>query len=404
MRTTSLPYALGLSAILAMACGDDTTSPTITGTETGGSSSSSSSTTSAESSTSSSTTSEEESSSSSSGASSGSGTAAESSSSEEAGIGSICNDGDITGIEECDCGGAFCDMAALNFTRCEDLPRNPALPGIYTGGRLGCSAASCRFDASQCTYCGDGEINGNEVCELSGPIGTTCGEQGVGNLGEVTCTDSCTFDTTACDPCGFLYTFNGCPNEGWTSVPAIPAAQLPPPLVGWNCGNTTGYTGGPGTGTTGVWATNISGPYAANESEALLSPPLDLTTCGGATLTLTLTHWLNLAPGVPEAKGDGGILQASTDDGLTWTTVTPTGGLGYDAEPPNFTSTWPPLHGALAGFSYRVTQRQWLDTTFDLSPFAGQTLRLRFVFGSDTNAAAGGWYIDELFISSLDKK
>ncbi|MEO0079085.1 MAG: hypothetical protein ABIK44_00185, partial [candidate division WOR-3 bacterium] len=41
----------------------------------------------------------------------------------------------------------------------------------------------------------------------------------------------------------------------------------------------------------------------------------------------------------------------------------------------------------------------WVEENFDLGPFRGQTVQLRFRFISDYNTVAEGWYIDDFWCS-----
>lgn len=300
--------------------------------------------------------------------------------------GAICGDGYITGNEECDCGGIQCTADGLDNKDCTDVS-DPNVPGVITGGVLDCNPASCRFDTSACTYCGDGAINGIEECESGSPIDTTCIELGRGTAGELSCGADCTIDTSACTDCGYQFDFAGC-GGGWTTGRTTPSAALP----SWECGDPVDEPpyGPPGT-PTGVWATRIDGYYSANESSHLRSPPLDLSACAGETLTMTLSHWHNFESLATNA--DGGIVQASTD-GSIWTTLSPTGGSQYGANP--LVATYPPVDGSL-GFDGQVDDDSaaMLQSQFDLTPYAGMTdVHIRFVFGSDASSVTAGWYID----------
>lgn len=97
-----------------------------------------------------------------------------------------CGDGTINGTETC-------DGAALGGQTCESRGFGP--------GTLACSADCMGFDASACSApprCGDGAINGMEVCDGALLAGQTCGSQGAG-IGSLGCAADClSFDTTQC--------------------------------------------------------------------------------------------------------------------------------------------------------------------------------------------------------------
>jgi hypothetical protein len=106
----------------------------------------------------------------------------------------VCGDGFVDPGEECDCSGP-CSAAELDATDCTDLP-SPAGPS-FDGGTLGCNA-DCTFDASACTYCGDGVIGGDELCD-GDSNGAACSDAGYLGGGTIACANDCTFDTSMCN-------------------------------------------------------------------------------------------------------------------------------------------------------------------------------------------------------------
>jgi hypothetical protein len=316
-------------------------------------------------------------------------TADSSSTNDDNDTGSLCGDGIVSGNEECDCGGFPCDEMSLGGMSCVDV-KDPTIPGVITGGELGCNMASCRFDTSLCTYCGDEEVNGIEECEEDEEITTTCEALGAGAAGPLVCDSSCQIDTSGCTDCAFVVDFEvaTCPN-GFSTVSLDAGASAST----WACGEPTVYALGPGVAAPGTFGTNLSGPYNANEISALVSPEIDMSDCKDAGLVMTLRHWHNWEGGASNA--DGGIVQAS-ENGVDWTTIAPTGGDLYDDSP--ITATYAPVNGVL-GFSGSQDDNQWSLSTFDLSDYAGSTsLQLRFVMGSNASTQQGGWYIDYIEI------
>lgn len=321
-------------------------------------------------------------------------TMADSSSSGDPPCGALCGDGIICGPEECDCGGFPCSSDDLGDKTCVDV-KDPTIPGVITGGVLGCNPASCRFDTSMCTYCGDDEINGNEECEPDEDITTTCELLGAGIAGPLTCAADCSIDTSGCTNCAFSVDFelDTCP-EGFSTVSLEAGAAA----SSWACGEPSVYALGPGAASPGTFGTNLTGPYNANEISALVSPEIDVSSCKDAGLVMTLRHWHNFEGGASNA--DGGIVQVS-EDGVVWTTIAPNGGDLYDDSP--ITATYSPVSGVL-GFSGSQDDNQWSLSNFDLSAYAGSTtLQVRFVFGSNGSSQQGGWYIDYMEILGSGK-
>lgn len=374
------------------ACGDDTpaqTTITDTGSTTDASSSSSTSPTTTEPQEESSTTPQEESSTAPQDTSTGS---SSTDAPEDTGCeGSICGDGIVCGNEECDCGTPFvCTPQSFGELTCADV-EDPTLPGPITGGVLGCNMASCRFDTSMCTYCGDGEVNGNEQCETGDPVNATCEQLGAGVAGEVVCGDACQIDTSGCTECAFEFDFeeDTCP-LGFSTASLQGGAGA----SSWACGEPTVYGLGPGVASPGTFATNLSGPYNANEISALISPEIDTSVCDDAGLVLTIRHWHNFEGG--DSNADGGIVQVS-DDGVVWTTIAPVDDDLYDMDA-FLDATYPPVDGVY-GFSGNADENSWGTSTFDLSDYVGSnSLQVRFVFGSNGSVQQGGWYIDSMSV------
>lgn len=93
-----------------------------------------------------------------------------------------------------------------------------------------------------------------------------------------------------------------------------------------------------------------------------------------------------------EADFDGGILEISTDDGDTWTYITADQFIenGYNSTLANSDN---PLAGRMA---FSGTNNGWQRTLVDLSAYAGQSVKVRFRFGTNTGNARDGWYIDDI--------
>jgi cysteine-rich repeat protein len=110
------------------------------------------------------------------------------------------------------------------------------------------------------------------------------------------------------------------------------------------------------------------------------SPPIDLT----GTISPTLRFWSYVD--TEGSNWDGGNLKITTG-GPAFTLVT-----GVDP-PYNLSS----VDGQAAWGGDDMTNG-WQQFEADLSPFAGQTIRLQFGFRSDGSVRRPGWYVDELAI------
>ncbi|MCB0636010.1 MAG: M36 family metallopeptidase, partial [Lewinella sp.] len=94
----------------------------------------------------------------------------------------------------------------------------------------------------------------------------------------------------------------------------------------------------------------------------------------------------------------GGLVQISTDGGATWSFV-PEQFIrnGYRGRLSYFTFTIPGLD------AFWGDSNSYLDSYIDLTPYLGQTINLRFRFGSDDQVGlfGGGWYVDNVEIMDL---
>ncbi len=153
----------------------------------------------------------------------------------------------------------------------------------------------------------------------------------------------------------------------------------------WSCG-TPSYADGPSSTPSGnkCWGTNLNGEYPANMNANL--------TIGGISLanadygTLSFKHWYDF-----ENHYDGGAVKISTD-GSTWHDLVPNGGYPSDS----MGSSFEDAVGTTSG--YTGTSGDWLDATFDLTPYLGGYVRIRFQAVSDGSIQHAGWYIDDVFV------
>jgi subtilisin family serine protease len=147
-------------------------------------------------------------------------------------------------------------------------------------------------------------------------------------------------------------------------------------------------TTGPGSAYSGtnVWATKLATTYSSSSNSKLDTPPVKVPASQSCAI-LSFWQWY-----ANETNYDGGNVKISTDGGLTWTILTPD--IGYNGTAKS-TTAGIPLEPMFTG---TTTGNFWHKVTFNLTPYKGQTVMIRFHFGSDGSVQYAGWYIDDVRI------
>jgi cysteine-rich repeat protein len=322
-----------------------------------------------------------------------------------------CDDGNVDDGDGCSaacnleftCGDDECDVA--NGERCElcpqdccpncgnglvetgeacdsnDLAGADCLDFCFDGGALACTAW-CALDFSGCT--GDGALCGDEVaecgeaCDGADLKGRTCESCGYGP-GTLACGANCTFELSGCGAfTGYLvedfetnsaadWTYNG---DWQLGTPSLSDPPEPTPYSGQNCA-----------------ATVIGGIYSngnAYSTCTLISPEINLASA--TEPVLMFQQYVH-----SELSWDGGNVWVSTDGGTNWTV------LDNSLLTPNYHD---PTVGLMWAYSGLHGAKGWHPVIADLSAYAGQTIRIRFSFYSDSffNNYAG-WYIDDVSVT-----
>ena len=169
-------------------------------------------------------------------------------------------------------------------------------------------------------------------------------------------------------------------SENWES----PAAQDNWYAIGatWQIGvptygpptNSLGWRAHQGTNCA---ATILNGTYTDDRQDLLISSPI-LVPVASLNPRLRFWHWWSFA------CNDFGQVQISTNNGATWQALSPQYGENGTGKNYDSSGNW---------------RRAWLD----LTPFAGQTIRLGLYFSSQSSYGCGvapGWYVDEMVIEA----
>jgi len=149
---------------------------------------------------------------------------------------------------------------------------------------------------------------------------------------------------------------------------------------------TPAYSSGPLSTPSGTkcWGTNLAGDYPYSMNANLVISGISLSNASFATLKFK--HWYRF-----ENNYDGGVVQISLD-GSTWINIEPIGGYPHN-------SMYTAFQNAVGSSSgYSPSSNGWLNATFDLSPYIGNQVSIRFKAVSDTSVNYAGWYIDDVMV------
>jgi len=137
-----------------------------------------------------------------------------------------------------------------------------------------------------------------------------------------------------------------------------------------------------------LWGTDLDDEYSNNANAWLRSPEIDLSGFsknGDTVIALEFWQWYDIESGF-----DGGNVKISTDGGTSWRIL--------DTEP-YYTGTASYGNAGIPNEPcFTGTDTTWHRVICDLTPYAGDTVIIKFHFGSDFSIAKAGWYIDDVAI------
>ncbi len=122
---------------------------------------------------------------------------------------------------------------------------------------------------------------------------------------------------------------------------------------------------------TNVWATSLSGNYPIYSNDWLMTPIIKLPELA-TSISLDFWHFYSFQVSTGDYM-DCGNFWISTDDGTSWMQ------MGH----------------------YVDTNLDWAQEIFDLTAYAGQSIRFAFQLVSDDSIGLPGWYIDDVHIISM---
>ena len=138
------------------------------------------------------------------------------------------------------------------------------------------------------------------------------------------------------------------------------------------------------SGAQSFWSTS-----ANNLCVSLVSQNLALT--AGQSQQLSFWSLWDIEQGY-----DGGVVEISTDNGTSWTRLTPTGGYPSTISNGGNLCGIAQGSGAFTGTNHLTT---WTQSQISLSAYAGQTVQLRWLYRTDGGQAGQGWYVDDISLT-----
>ncbi|MCD6417470.1 immune inhibitor A [bacterium] len=141
-----------------------------------------------------------------------------------------------------------------------------------------------------------------------------------------------------------------------------------------------------------VLATRLASEYS-DEMLSIATSPIYYIPTDEFSPKLSFENWYNIEGSEGEYY-DGGNVQIRILPDTNWAVITPEGGY-----PATIISSNPYLPGQ-PGFS--GSAMNWQQTMFDLSPYAGDSVQFRLVFGTDEYVHYEGWFIDDWEIISFE--
>ena len=157
--------------------------------------------------------------------------------------------------------------------------------------------------------------------------------------------------------------------------------------AGWNAEGLWEWgqpASGPGNAYDGlnVWATILGANYLNNALDGLMTTYCTIT---DSSATLSFWHWYDM-----ESIYDGGNIKITTDGGASWQLIQPNG--GYPQAEISALDDEPGFSGQSGG---------WQEVYCDLGAFEGETIKIKFNFGSNYMTTHPGWYIDAVIMTGV---
>lgn len=181
--------------------------------------------------------------------------------------------------------------------------------------------------------------------------------------------------------------FEGTVDSSWTSAKNV-APSTPSPVNDWARGTFTKLSGV--YSGTKAWVTSLSATYSANNHSSLISPEFNFS---GFTKVPTISFYHNFKT---EQYYDAGLLEYSTDGGVTWSNL----GVYGDPNGTNwYNNNQTTVESPIVPPNWSGTSSGWKNVTYKPYILIGKPLvQFRFRFGSNLLTNDEGWAIDKFQI------
>ncbi len=166
-----------------------------------------------------------------------------------------------------------------------------------------------------------------------------------------------------------------------------------PGSVLWQVGAPTMQTINNAYSGNNVWATRLNGVYFGNRSEYIISKKFSFLMLNN--VQVGFYHWF-----LGDGGEDGGYLEYSTDDGVTWQR------LGYQGDPASF-NWYDGGSTTTGGQSWLHNTEGWIASVYDYSANLPlfPPIQFRLYFKSNPTTSNDGWAIDDfgIYVPRINK-
>jgi hypothetical protein len=180
-------------------------------------------------------------------------------------------------------------------------------------------------------------------------------------------------------------------DEGFET--GVPVWQHHPVVAGrpdpWHLTSSANHTA---AGTHAWWCGLEAGEYPVGTAADLVTDWYRL----GDGAHASIWSWMDAEVNVGPLAFDGGIVEIQAEGNLGWEQLAPVGGYTHTMSPTSGTNYLEPGTPCLSGYD-----SDWRQLEFDLAAWAGQRVRLQFLFASDGSpyfTPLRGWKLDDFFL------